>query len=99
MSEEALLAEKTKRTFADRDRAERQEERRRQEEWELVESSAIGGGLRKMPADKKRSMIGDSAIGGVSPILLLLLMVSLHRLLLETVWLTEIIVGDNCTYR
>lgn len=65
MSEEALLAEKTKRTFAERDRAERQEERRRQEEWELVESSAIGGGLRKMPADKKRSAIGDSALGGV----------------------------------
>lgn len=67
MSEEALLAEKTKRTFSERDRAERQEERRRREEWEVVENSALGGGLRKMPADKKRSAIGDSTVGGVSP--------------------------------
>lgn len=67
MSEEALLAERTKKTFADRDRSERQEERRRREEWEQVETSALGGGLRRMPADKKRSAVGDSTIGGVRP--------------------------------
>ena len=61
MSEEALLAERTKQTFGARDEAERREEARRKEEWEQVES----GSIRRMPADKQRSRI-DSAIGGVS---------------------------------
>lgn len=81
MSEEALLAEKTKRTFAERDRAERQEERRRREEWEQVENSALGGGLRKMPAGRKRSAIGESTIGGVSSYLDILFF-ALYRLIL-----------------
>lgn len=67
MSEEALLAERTKQTFAERDLSERREETRRRQEWEEVETSALGGGLRRMPTDKLRSSrIGDSAIGGVS---------------------------------
>jgi hypothetical protein len=61
MSEEALLAEKTKQTFSARDEAERREEVRRREEWDQVESSS----MRRMPLDKQRSRI-DSAIGGVS---------------------------------
>jgi len=65
MSEEALLAERTKQTFAQRDMTERQEETRRRREWEEVETSALGG-MRRMPSDKLRSRIGDSAIGGVS---------------------------------
>jgi hypothetical protein len=66
MSEESLLAERTRRIFEDRDRAEQHEEKRRREEWEQVETSAVGGGMRKMPADKLRSRIGESTIGGVS---------------------------------
>ena len=61
MSEEALLAEKTKQTFGARDEAEKREEARRREEWEQVEI----GSMRRMPADKQRSRI-ESAIGGVS---------------------------------
>jgi hypothetical protein len=61
MSEEALLAEKTKQTFSARDEAEKREETRRREEWEQVEI----GSMRRMPLDKQRSRI-DSAIGGVS---------------------------------
>jgi hypothetical protein len=61
MSEEALLAEKTKQTFGARDEAEKREEARRREEWEQVES----GSMRRMPVDKQRSRI-ESAIGGVS---------------------------------
>jgi hypothetical protein len=68
MSEEALLAEKTKQTFSARDQAEQREEMRRREEWEQVESSALGG-MRRMPVDKQRSRI-DSAIGGVGPFIM-----------------------------
>lgn len=63
MSEESLLAERTKQTFSARDEAERTEAARRREEWEEVESNALGG-MRRMPIDKQRSRI-DSAIGGV----------------------------------
>jgi hypothetical protein len=66
MSEEALLAERTQQTFHENDLAEQREEARRRQEWEQVETSALGG-LRKMPADKLRSRIGESTIGGVSP--------------------------------
>jgi len=61
MSEEVLLAERTKQTFSARDEAERREEARRREEWEQVEI----GSMRRMPVDKQRSRI-ESAIGGVS---------------------------------
>ena len=61
MSEEALLAERTKQTFSARDEAEKREEARRREEWEQVEI----GSMRRMPVDKQRSRI-ESAIGGVS---------------------------------
>ena len=64
MSEEALLAEKRKRVFAARDREERREAERRKNEWEEVESSALGG-LKRMPARMKRSQLGESTIGGV----------------------------------
>ncbi|CAD6585587.1 MAG: hypothetical protein TREMPRED_004179 [Tremellales sp. Tagirdzhanova-0007] len=63
MSEEALLAEKRKRVFAARDREERREAERRKNEWEEVESSALGG-LKRMPARMKRSQIGESTVGG-----------------------------------
>lgn len=66
MSEESLLAERTRRTFEEQDLAEQQEEKRRRHEWEQVETSAIGGGMRRMPTDKLRSRIGESTIGGVS---------------------------------
>ena len=65
MSEEALLEEKRNRVFEQRDREERQEAERRKNEWEEVESSALGG-LRRMPEGMKRSRFGDSTIGGVS---------------------------------
>lgn len=65
MSEEALLEEKRKRVFEQRDQEERQEVERRRNEWEEVESSALGG-LRRMPEGMKRSRFGDSTIGGVS---------------------------------
>ncbi len=64
MSEEALLAEKRRRVFEERDREERQEAERRKNEWEEVESSALGG-LRRMPEGIKRSRLGESTIGGV----------------------------------
>jgi hypothetical protein len=67
MSEESLLAERTRRTFEEQDLAEEREEKRRREEWEEVETSALGGGMRRMPADKLRSRIGESTVGGVSP--------------------------------
>lgn len=65
MSEEALLEEKRKRVFDQRDREERRETERRRNEWEEVESCALGG-LRRMPEGIKRSRVGDSTIGGVS---------------------------------
>ena len=65
MSEEALLEEKRKRVFERRDLEERREAERRRSEWEVVESSALGG-FRRMPESMKRSHFGDSTIGGVS---------------------------------
>lgn len=64
MSEEALLAEKNKNTFAALDKEDKREAERRRAEWEEVESSAMGG-LRKMPEEMKRGK-ADSIIGGVS---------------------------------
>jgi hypothetical protein len=69
MSEEALLAEKQARAFDARDQDEKDEAARRREEWEQVESSALGErGLRRTPAEAKRSEVGDSTIGGVSAV-------------------------------
>ncbi len=64
MSEEALLEEQRKRVFEQRDREERREAERRRNEWEEVESSALGG-MRRMPEGMKRSIMGHSTIGGV----------------------------------
>jgi hypothetical protein len=72
MTEEALLEEKRKRTFEDKDREERREAERRRREWEEVESSALGGSLRKIPQERKRE---STLLGGVS--VKLLYMISL----------------------
>jgi hypothetical protein len=63
MSEASLLAEKRRLVFEDQDEEEKREAERRKEEWEEVESSALGMG--RMPEGKKRS-IGGSTVGGVS---------------------------------
>lgn len=67
MTEEALLEEKRKRTFEDKDREERREAERRRREWEEVESSALGGSLRKIPQERKRE---STLLGGVSEVAL-----------------------------
>jgi hypothetical protein len=61
--EEKLLDER--RGFAARDKEDKLEEERLRAEWEEVQERS--GGLRAIPEGKKRSKVGESTIGGVSP--------------------------------
>lgn len=60
--EEKLLDER--RAYAERERQDRREEAERMEEWEEAQSRASG--LRRIPEERKRSVAGESTIGGVS---------------------------------